>query len=420
MLKIAIIGQGYVGLPLAIEFGKKFPTIGFDTNKERVEQLVECEDKTLEIKKDEFLLAINLNFTSKLEEIKDCNIYIITVPTPVDDLQRPDLSALIKASSIVGGVINQGDIIIYESTVYPGCTEEDCVPVLEEFSGLIFNSDFFVGYSPERVNPGDTQRKLVDIIKVTSGSTAEVSEKIDNLYSEIIKAGTYKAPSIRVAESAKVIENIQRDVNIAIINELAIIFNHLEIDTEEVLKAASTKWNFLPFTPGLVGGHCIGIDPYYLKFKAQSIGYNPEIISAVRHLNDGMGYYVVEQLVKCMIKKNIKVEGSNVLIMGLSFKENCPDLRNTRVVDVVKKLLTYHAKISVFDPWVSKTEAKTELNIDLINKPELNYYDAIIITVAHTKFKDMGIAGIEALGKKKRVIYDLKYLLPASKSDLRL
>ena len=338
----------------------------------------------------------------------------------MNELQRPDLDALIKATKIVGGILNKDDIIIYESTVYPGCTEEECVPVLEEFSDLVFNSDFFVGYSPERVNPGDAQRKLADIIKVTSGSTAEIADTIDSLYSEIIKVGTYKAPSIRVAEAAKIVENIQRDVNIAIINELAIIFNQLEIDTEEVLKAASTKWNFLPFTPGLVGGHCIGIDPYYLKFKAQSIGYNPEIISAVRHLNDGMGYYVVEQLVQSMTKKNIKLEGSNILIMGLSFKENCPDLRNTRVIDVVKKLEAYNANVSVFDPWVSKTKAKKELNIDLINKPELNNYDAIMITVAHDKFKDMGISGIEALGKKNRVIYDLKYLLPSSKSDLRL
>ena len=420
MKKIAIIGQGYVGLPLAIEFGKKFQTIGFDISKERVRELSNYEDNTLEVEKDEFLLAQNLSFTNNYEDIRDCNIYIIAVPTPVNELQRPDLDALIKATKIVGGILNKDDIIIYESTVYPGCTEEECVPVLEEFSDLVFNSDFFVGYSPERVNPGDAQRKLADIIKVTSGSTAEIADTIDSLYSEIIKVGTYKAPSIRVAEAAKIVENIQRDVNIAIINELAIIFNQLEIDTEEVLKAASTKWNFLPFTPGLVGGHCIGIDPYYLKFKAQSIGYNPEIISAVRHLNDGMGYYVVEQLVQSMTKKNIKLEGSNILIMGLSFKENCPDLRNTRVIDVVKKLEAYNANVSVFDPWVSKTKAKKGLNIDLINKPELNNYDAIMITVAHDKFKDMGISGIEALGKKNRVIYDLKYLLPSSKSDLRL
>ena len=408
MKKIAIIGQGYVGLPLAIEFGKKFQTIGFDISKERVRELSNYEDNTLEVEKDEFLLAQNLSFTNNYEDIRDCNIYIIAVPTPVNELQRPDLDALIKATKIVGGILNKDDIIIYESTVYPGCTEEECVPVLEEFSDLVFNSDFFVGYSPERVNPGDAQRKLADIIKVTSGSTAEIADTIDSLYSEIIKVGTYKAPSIRVAEAAKIVENIQRDVNIAIINELAIIFNQLEIDTEEVLKAASTKWNFLPFTPGLVGGHCIGIDPYYLKFKAQSIGYNPEIISAVRHLNDGMGYYVVEQLVQSMTKKNIKLEGSNILIMGLSFKENCPDLRNTRVIDVVKKLEAYNANVSVFDPWVSKTKAKKGLNIDLINKPELNNYDAIMITVAHDKFKDMGISGIEALGKKNRVIYDLK------------
>ncbi len=420
MKKIAIIGQGYVGLPLAIEFGKFFTTIGFDINQERIKELRKTQDSTLEVEKEDFLRAVNLSFTHNLDEIKDCNIYIITVPTPVDELQRPDLSALIKASEIVGGVINKDDIVIYESTVYPGCTEEECIPVLEEYSGLIFNSDFFVGYSPERVNPGDSERRLSDIIKVTSGSNAEVSDTIDNLYREIIKVGTYKAPSIRVAEAAKVVENIQRDVNIAIINELAIIFNHLEIDTEEVLKAASTKWNFLPFTPGLVGGHCIGIDPYYLKFKAQSIGYNPEIISAVRHLNDGMGYYVVDQLTQSMIKKNIKVEGSNILIMGLSFKENCPDLRNTRVIDVVKKLESCNANVSVFDPWVSKNEAKKELNIDLIDKPKLNTYDAIMITVAHDKFKDMGVSGIEELGKKDRVIYDLKYLLPSSNSDLRL
>ena len=408
MTKIAIIGQGYVGLPLAIEFGKIFPTIGFDINQERIQELIKSEDSTLEVEKDDFLKAVNLSFSHDFNEIKNCNIYIITVPTPVDELQRPDLSALIKASEIVGGLINKDDIVIYESTVYPGCTEEVCVPILEEFSGLIFNNDFFVGYSPERVNPGDSERKLSDIVKVTSGSNAEISDTIDNLYREIIKVGTYKASSIRVAEAAKIVENIQRDVNIAIINELAIIFNHLEIDTEEVLKAASTKWNFLPFTPGLVGGHCIGIDPYYLKFKAQSIGYNPEIISAVRHLNDGMGYYVAEQLTQSMVKKNIKVEGSHILIMGLSFKENCPDLRNTRVIDVVKKLESCNANVSVFDPWVSKNEAKKELHIELIDKPELNTYDAIMITVAHDSFKNMGIAGIEELGKKNRVIYDLK------------
>ena len=420
MKKIAIIGQGYVGLPLAIEFGKIFPTIGFDINQERIQELIKSEDSTLEVEKDDFLKAVNLRFSHDLNVIKNCNIYIITVPTPVDELQKPDLSALIKASEIVGGLINKDDIIIYESTVYPGCTEEVCVPILEEYSGLIFNSDFFVGYSPERINPGDSERKLSDIVKVTSGSNAEISDTIDNLYREIIKVGTYKASSIRVAEAAKIVENIQRDVNIAIINELAIIFNHLEIDTEEVLKAASTKWNFLPFTPGLVGGHCIGIDPYYLKFKAQSIGYNPEIISAVRHLNDGMGYYVAEQLTQSMVKKNIKVEGSHILIMGLSFKENCPDLRNTRVTDVVKKLESCNANVSVFDPWVSKNEAKKELHIELIDKPKLGAYDAIMITVAHDIFKDMGIAGIEELGKKNRVIYDLKYLLPSNKSDLRL
>ena len=420
MKKIAIIGLGYVGLPLAIEFGKIFPTIGFDINQERIQELIKSEDSTLEVEKDDFLKAVNLRFSHDLNVIKNCNIYIITVPTPVDELQKPDLSALIKASEIVGGLINKDDIIIYESTVYPGCTEEVCVPILEEYSGLIFNSDFFVGYSPERINPGDSQRRLSDIVKVTSGSNAEISDTIDNLYREIIKVGTYKASSIRVAEAAKIVENIQRDVNIAIINELAIIFNHLEIDTEEVLKAASTKWNFLPFTPGLVGGHCIGIDPYYLKFKAQSIGYNPEIISAVRHLNDGMGYYVAEQLTQSMVKKNIKVEGSHILIMGLSFKENCPDLRNTRVTDVVKKLESCNANVSVFDPWVSKNEAKKELHIELIDKPKLGAYDAIMITVAHDIFKDMGIAGIEELGKKNRVIYDLKYLLPSNKSDLRL
>ena len=420
MKKIAIIGQGYVGLPLAIEFGKIFPTIGFDINQERIQELIKSEDSTLEVEKDDFLKAVNLRFSHDLNVIKNCNIYIITVPTPVDELQKPDLSALIKASEIVGGLINKDDIVIYESTVYPGCTEEVCVPILEEYSGLIFNSDFFVGYSPERINPGDSQRRLSDIVKVTSGSNAEISDTIDNLYREIIKVGTYKASSIRVAEAAKIVENIQRDVNIAIINELAIIFNHLEIDTEEVLKAASTKWNFLPFTPGLVGGHCIGIDPYYLKFKAQSIGYNPEIISAVRHLNNGMGYYVAEQLTQSMVKKNIKVEGSHILIMGLSFKENCPDLRNTRVTDVVKKLESCNANVSVFDPWVSKNEAKKELHIELIDKPKLGAYDAIMITVAHDIFKDMGIAGIEELGKKNRLIYDLKYLLPSNKSDLRL
>lgn len=420
MKKIAIFGLGYVGLPLAIEFGKKIPTIGFDIDKNRIDDLNNHQDKTLEIDKDDFLMAQNLIFTDKVNEIKDCNFYIITVPTPIDESQKPDLNALIEASKMVGSIICKGDIIIYESTVYPGCTEDECVPVLEESSNLIFNIDFFVGYSPERVNPGDGSRKLADIVKVTSGSTEEASNTIDILYNEIIDAGTHKAPNIRVAEASKVAENIQRDVNIALINELAIIFNHLEIDTQEVLKAATTKWNFLPFTPGLVGGHCIGIDPYYLKYKAQSIGYNPEIISAVRNLNDSMGFYIVERLIQAMNIKKIKVEGSNILIMGFTFKENCPDIRNTRVIDVINSLKAYNVNVSIFDPWVSKVEAKSELNVDLINEPKLNNYDAILIAVAHDLFKDIGTNGIKSFGKKTRVIYDLKYLLPLNQSDVRL
>lgn len=420
MNRLAIIGQGYVGLPLAIEFGKLYPTFGYDINQDRINQLKNGQDKTLEINEKEFEEAINLKFTYDPKEIRNCNIYIITVPTPIDELQNPDLRLLIKASELVGKLIGKGDIVIYESTVYPGCTEEDCKPILEKTSNLVFNEDFFIGYSPERVNPGDKTHKLSQIMKVTSGSTKKVADIIDNLYAQIITAGTYKAPSIKVAEAAKVVENTQRDVNIAIMNELAIIFNHLKVDTQEVLKAASTKWNFLPFTPGLVGGHCIGIDPYYLKYKAKSIGYTPEIISAVRNLNDGMGYYVVEQLVRGMIKKNIKVEGSNILIMGFSFKENCPDLRNTRVIDVVKKLTDHNTNVFVYDPWVSTGDAKKEFEIDLIDKPISGFYDAILIAVAHQEFKDMGASNIEALGKENRIIYDLKYLLPLSASDLRL
>jgi UDP-N-acetyl-D-glucosamine/UDP-N-acetyl-D-galactosamine dehydrogenase len=419
-IQLAVIGLGYVGLPLAVEFGKHRPVVGFDINATRIEQLQNGHDFTLETDPEELAAARNLSFSTRLEDLRACNCFIVTVPTPIDEHKRPDLTPLIKASQTVSQVLKPGDIVIYESTVYPGCTEEDCVPVLESGSGLAFNRDFFCGYSPERINPGDKEHRVTTIKKVTSGSTPEAAELVDALYRQIITAGTHRASSIKVAEAAKVIENTQRDLNIALINELAIIFNRMGIDTESVLQAAGSKWNFLPFRPGLVGGHCIGVDPYYLTHKAQAIGYHPEIILAGRRLNDGMGAYVVTQLVKAMTRRRILVDGARVLIMGFAFKENCPDLRNTRVVDIYNELSEYHVQTDVYDPWVSAEEARHEYGIELVEKPQRGAYDAIILAVAHREFKTMSAADIRAFGRPEHVLYDLKYVLPAAQSDIRL
>lgn len=418
--KIAVIGLGYVGLPLAVEFGKKYQTIGFDINNTRILELKSGTDSTLEVDTEELSTAEYLQFSSDTEELKQADIYIVTVPTPIDEHKQPDLTPLIKASEMLGGVIEKDNIIVYESTVYPGATEEECIPIVEKKSGLEFNKDFFAGYSPERINPGDKEHRVINILKVTSGSTPEIAEVVDQLYKSIIIAGTHKASSIKVAEAAKVIENTQRDVNIALINELSIIFNKLNIDTLEVLEAAGTKWNFLPFRPGLVGGHCIGVDPYYLTHKAQSVGYHPEMILAGRRLNDGMGSYVVSQLVKQMIKNRIQVDGANVLVMGLTFKENCPDLRNTKVTDIIHELKEYNINVDVTDPWCSSDEAEAEYNLSLNQTPEKNKYDAIILAVAHNEFKELGVDKIKALGKENHVLYDLKYVLDKNKVDMRL
>lgn len=419
-LKIAIIGLGYVGLPLAVEFGKQVPVVGFDIHQKRIDELKSGQDHTLEVSPEELKQAHGLSYTSNLEDLKTCSFFIVTVPTPIDQYKQPDLSPLIKASTSIGKILKKGDIVVYESTVYPGATEEVCIPELERVSGLKFNQDFFAGYSPERINPGDKLHRVTNILKITSGSTPEVAEFVDQVYNLIIEAGTHKAASIKVAEAAKVIENTQRDVNIALINELALIFNKMGIDTEEVLKAAGTKWNFLPFRPGLVGGHCIGVDPYYLTHKAQAIGYNPEIILAGRRLNDGMGAYVVTQLVKGMLKKRIQVEGAKVLILGLSFKENCPDIRNTRIIDIINELKEYHVNVDIHDPWVDAQEAKHEYGISLAGTLSEGVYDAVILAVAHEQFKAMGAEKIRALGKASHVLYDLKYVLAQSESDLRL
>lgn len=418
--RIAIIGLGYVGLPLAVEFGKKYPTLGFDINSARLEELRKGHDSTLEVEDEELAASHLLSFTGSLDDLKGCNVFIVTVPTPINEHKQPDLTPLIRASESVGQVLKAGDIVIYESTVYPGATEEVCVPVLERVSGLAFNRDFFCGYSPERINPGDKEHRLISIQKVTSGSTPAIAETVDQLYRSIITAGTYKVSSIRVAEAAKVIENTQRDVNIGLVNELALIFNRLGIDTEEVLKAAGTKWNFLPFRPGLVGGHCIGVDPYYLTHKAQSVGYHPEIILAGRRLNDGMGAYVASQLVKAMLKKRIHVDGSRVLVMGLTFKENCPDLRNTRVVDIVRELAEFGARVDCYDPWTDPREAEREYGILPVSQPDQGVYDAVILAVAHRQFTEMGVNRIRALCRPNHVIYDLKYILPREAVDLRL
>ena len=417
--KIAIIGLGYVGLPLAVEFGKKRETLGFEINQSRVDELKSGEDSTLECSPEELKEATHLSYTTDTEQLKSCNVFIVTVPTPINEHKQPDLTPLEKASEMLGGVINQGDIVIYESTVYPGCSEEVCVPILEKVSGLTFNEDFYIGYSPERINPGDKEHRLPTIKKVTSGSTPECAKFVNELYHDIITAGTHLAPSIKVAEAAKVIENTQRDVNISLINELAKIFNRLGIDTLEVLEAAGTKWNFLPFRPGLVGGHCIGVDPYYLTYKAQSIGYNPEVILSGRRINDGMGEYVVSQLIKRMIKNKQQVDGSKVLLMGLTFKENCPDLRNTKVVDIISELQEYNINIDIYDPWVSKVEAIEEYGLSLIDEPT-NDYEAVIVAVAHNEFIDLGAEGVRKFLKNDGLLYDLKSLFEKSESDIRL
>lgn len=416
-VKIGIIGLGYVGLPLAVEFGKKYPVTGFDINKARVAELSAGKDHTLECSHEELAGSKNLTFSCELKDLKKCNFYIVTVPTPIDDHKNPDMTPLIKASETLGKVLSKGDIVVYESTVYPGATEEVCLPVIENVSGLKFNRDFFAGYSPERINPGDKEHRVTTIKKVTSGSTSAVADFVDAVYGSIITAGTYKASSIKVAEAAKVIENTQRDINIALINELALIFNRLGIDTEEVLLAAGTKWNFLPFRPGLVGGHCIGVDPYYLTYKAQEVGYHPEVILAGRRLNDNMGVYVATQTVKQMLHKKIHIEGARILVLGLTFKENCPDLRNTRVVDIIKELKTYGVQVDVYDPWIDADEAEHEYGIRPVKKPAKGKYDAIIAAVKHRQFAEMTPAQVKALCKPKSVVYDIKRILPRAAVD---
>lgn len=417
---LAVIGLGYVGLPLAVEFGKRRPVIGYDLKRTRIEELRRGLDRTREVSAAELAAARHLSVTDDAAELARCTVFIVTVPTPIDRHKRPDLTALLAASETVGKALKPGDLVIYESTVYPGCTEEDCVPVLERASGLVFNRDFTVGYSPERINPGDPEHRLPTIKKVTSGSTPEAAERVDALYREIITAGTHKAPSIKVAEAAKVIENAQRDVNIALINELAILFDKLGIDTQAVLEAASTKWNFLPFRPGLVGGHCIGVDPYYLTHKAQEVGHHPEIILAGRRLNDAMGAYVAGRVVKLLIKRRRPVEGARALVLGLTFKENCPDLRNTRVIDLIAELHDYGMNVDVHDPWADPEEARQEYGLDLTQKPRLGSYDAIVLAVAHRQYRQMGAGAIRAWLKAGGVVYDVKHVLPREAVEGRL
>jgi UDP-N-acetyl-D-galactosamine dehydrogenase len=418
-VRIGVIGLGYVGLPLAVEFGRKFPVTGFDIKPDRIAELRAGGDSTLEVEPGELAAAQHLSFTGDAADLAACNVYIVTVPTPIDARKQPDLGPLLAASKTVGGVLKQGAIVIYESTVYPGCTEEDCVPVLEAASGLAFNRDFFCGYSPERINPGDKAHRLPQIVKVTAGSTPETAARVDALYAAIVTAGTHRAQSIRVAEAAKVIENTQRDLNIALVNELAIIFNRMGIDTEAVLEAAGTKWNFLPFRPGLVGGHCIGVDPYYLTHKAEAIGHYPEVILAGRRTNDRMGAYAAGQLVKAMGEQGIVIDRARVLILGLAFKENCPDLRNTRVIDLVEELGRLGCAVDVHDPWVDAAEAMHEYGIELAAAPEEGRYDGIVVAVAHRQFAELGSAAIRRFGKERHVLYDLKYVFPAHESDAR-
>ena len=415
-MKISIIGLGYVGLPLAVEFGKKYDVLGFDINKERIAELENGYDRTLEVDEQNLKSSARLKFSSNKEDLKSCDIFIVTVPTPVDEHKRPDLTPLIKASETVGSALKKGDIVIYESTVYPGCTEEDCVPVLERVSGLKFNEDFFCGYSPERINPGDKEHTVTKILKVTSGSTPEIADKVDALYGSIITAGTHKASSIKVAEAAKVIENSQRDINIAFVNELAILFAKMGIDTLEVLKAAGTKWNFLPFKPGLVGGHCIGVDPYYLTFKAESLGYHPEVILSGRRINDNMGAYVAKEVIKLLIKKSHKVDGARVLVLGITFKENCPDIRNSRVIDVISELRDFGCEIDVYDPWADEAEVKHEYGLTLVGEPGSNY-EAVVLAVAHEKFRGLDVTSLK---NPNGIIYDIKGFLDTKLVDKRL
>jgi nucleotide sugar dehydrogenase len=418
--RIAIVGLGYVGLPLAVEFGKKYDTVGFDINAARVTELRAGQDSTREVETEELARATLLRFSDRVEDLGDCNTYIVTVPTPIDSAKRPDLTPLVRASETLGGVIKPGDVVVYESTVYPGCTEEVCVPLLERASGLVFNRDFFVGYSPERINPGDKAHRVTNILKVTSGSTPEVADFVDALYGSIITAGTHKASCIKVAEAAKVIENTQRDLNIALVNDLAILFNKLGIDTLEVLEAAGTKWNFLPFRPGLVGGHCISVDPYYLTHKAQEVGHHPDVILAGRRTNDGMGAYVADQVIKLMVRKGINPVNARVLVLGLAFKENCPDLRNTRVVDIIESLRGYNALVDVHDPWVNADEAHHEYGLDPVGEPPAGNYDAIVLAVGHRQFRELGAERIRDFGRPGAVLYDVKYLLPKEAVDGRL
>ena len=421
--RVGVVGLGYVGLPLAVEFGKHFDTVGFDVKARRIAELKAGRDNTLEVTRKELTAADRLTFTAELADLKRCQVFIITVPTPIDEYKRPDLSPLIGASTSVGRVLKRGDVVVYESTVYPGCTEEVCVPILERESGLTFNRDFFVGYSPERINPGDKEHRLTTIKKVTSGSTPEAAEFVDALYRTIVTAGTHRASSIKVAEAAKVIENTQRDVNIALINELALIFNRLGIDTEEVLKAAGSKWNFLKFSPGLVGGHCIGVDPYYLTHKAQEIGYHPEMILAGRRLNDNMSIYVAQEIVKLMTRKRIHVNGARALVLGITFKENCPDIRNSKVADVVRELQKYGARVDVYDPWADPGDCRHEYGLRLtrsLPKNGRSGYDVAVMAVAHREFRDLGAAGVRRLCRKNHVLYDIKHVFPAAEVDGRL
>ncbi len=418
--KLAIIGLGYVGLPLAVEFGKRYDTVGFDINATRIAELREGRDNTLEVSAGELADAAQLRFSAMLDDLRDRNVFIVTVPTPIDSAKRPDLTPLVRASETLAKVLKRGDIVVYESTVYPGCTEEVCVPILERGSGLVFNRDFHAGYSPERINPGDKQHRVTSILKVTSGSTPETAEFIDRLYGSIIIAGTHKASSIKVAEAAKVIENTQRDLNIALVNDLAILFNKLGIDTLEVLQAAGTKWNFLPFRPGLVGGHCISVDPYYLTHKAQEVGHHPDVILAGRRTNDGMGPYIASEVIRLMVRKGINPVHAKVLLLGLAFKENCPDLRNTRVVDILHALRGYNAEVDIHDPWVNADEAHHEYGIHPVAQPQGGAYDAVIVAVGHHQFVALGAAGIRAFGKPEAVVYDVKYVLPRADVDGRL
>lgn len=419
-VRLAVIGLGYVGLPLAVEFGKNRPVLGFDINEKRVAELRAGHDHTLEVDSSDLGAATLLTVTTDVESLRACNCFIVSVPTPIDEYKRPDLRPLLGASETVGKVIRPGSLVIYESTVYPGATEEDCVPVLERLSGLKLNTDFFVGYSPERINPGDKTRRLPDIRKVTSGSTPDAADLVDALYNQVVKVGTHKAPTIRVAEAAKVIENTQRDVNIALINELALIFNRMDIDTEAVLDAAASKWNFLNFRPGLVGGHCIGVDPYYLTHKAEAIGHHPEMILAGRRVNDRMGAHVASQVIKGMARKGINVHGARVLVMGLTFKENCPDLRNTRVIDIISELSEYGCTVDVHDPWAAADQARHEYGIDLVEAPSVGAYDAMVVAVGHETFRREGVESIRRLGKPTHLLYDVKYVFPSGQSDLRL